>query len=144
LNSQNFRKKIWKKVWKFKFTKKFGYKPKLYVNFKNKIKNYVKFEFLSLKTLFLGQKVWQKFSKSLERVWKSSESLETGISECSEILEIVLFRTFQKLRKNDVQLELQKREKLVSTQKPTRKFGMQGLILNPTLPSPPKCHVLFE
>ncbi len=58
-------------------------------------KNYVKFEFLSQKTLFLGLKVW----KSSEKVKKS---LETGFSECSEISEIVLFRTFRKLRKNDV------------------------------------------
>jgi hypothetical protein len=42
----------------------------------------------------------------LEKVQKSSE---TGYSECSEILEIseiVLFRNFQKLRKNEVKLEL--------------------------------------
>jgi len=49
----------------------------------------VKFEFLSQKTLFLGQKVWKKFGKS-------SESLETGFSEHSEILEIFLFQNFQK------------------------------------------------
>jgi len=58
----------------------------MYVNFEKK---YAKFEFLSQKTLFLGLKVWKKFGK----FWKS---LETGFSECSEISEIVLFRTFQK------------------------------------------------
>jgi len=55
----------------------------------------------------LGQKVWKKFGKSLE-------SLETGFSKCSEfteISEIVLFRTFQKLQKNDVKLKLQKSQK---------------------------------
>ncbi len=72
-----------------------------------------------LKTLFLGQKVRQKFGNV-------QKSLETGFSECSEIseiLEIVLFWTFRKLRKNDVKLELQNHEKLVPTQKPTQKFG---------------------
>jgi hypothetical protein len=62
---------------------------------------------LSQKTLCLGQKVWKKFGKS-------SESSETGFSECSEISEIseiVLFQNFQKLRKNDVKLELRKSRK---------------------------------
>ncbi len=68
-NSRNFHKKVWKNVrklfenvhkfWKFKFWK-----------FRKK---YVKFEFLSQKTLFLGQKVWKKFGKSLEKVWKKFE-----------------------------------------------------------------------
>jgi len=56
------------------------------------------------------EKVWKKFGKSLEKVWKKfgkslekfQKSSETGFSECSEISEIVLFPTFQKLQKNDV------------------------------------------
>jgi len=70
---------------------------------------------LSQKTLFLGQKlgkslekVREKFGKSLEKVWKS---LETRFSEHSEILEIVLFQTFQNLRKHDVKLKLRKSRK---------------------------------
>jgi len=43
------------------------------------------FLFFDQKTLFLGQIVWKK-----------------------EISEIVLFQTFQKLRKNDVKLKLRK------------------------------------
>ena len=34
-NSQNFRKKVWKKVRKFKFGEKLGYYLKMYVNFEN-------------------------------------------------------------------------------------------------------------
>ncbi len=51
-------------------------------------------------------------SKILEKVQKSSE---TGFSECSEfteISEIVLFRTFRKLQKNDVKLEIRKSQYL--------------------------------
>jgi len=90
-------------------------------------KTSVKFEFLSQKTNpVFGSKSLEKFGESLEKFGKvrkvqksleSSEkfgkvwkSLETGFSECleiSEILKIVLFRTFQKLRKNDVKLELE-------------------------------------
>jgi hypothetical protein len=84
-----------------KFAKKFGKKfgnlssekvcilIKIVRQFQKFQKNYVKFEFLSQKTLFLGQKVW----KMLGKVQKS---LETGFSKHLEILEIVLFRTFQK------------------------------------------------
>ncbi len=127
------------------FEKKFGKKirnlssEKVWILFENVCKvqkfwkKFIKFEFLSQKTLFLGQKVWKfwkKFGKSLEKVrkkfgkssekfGKSLESLETGFSECSEISEIVLFRNFQKLLKNDVNSNFGNREKLV----PTRKFG---------------------
>jgi len=50
-------------------------------------KNYVKFEFLSQKTLFLDQKV----RKSLEKFGKLGKSSKTGLSKHLEILEIVLF-----------------------------------------------------
>jgi hypothetical protein len=88
LNLQNFRKKFWKKV---------QILTKIVCQFQKFWKNYVKFEFLSQNPIF--------GSKSLEKVQKS---LETGFSKCSEISEIVLFQTFQKLWKNDVQLELWK------------------------------------
>ena len=55
-------------------------------------------------------------SKSLEKVWKS---LETGFSEHSEILEIVLFQNFRKLQKITLNLNSGNCEKLVLTQKPT-------------------------
>jgi len=61
---------------------------------------------------------------------------KTGVSEHSkftEISEILLFRTFQKLQKMTLKLNFGNREKLVLTQKPTwmfgLKFGMQGLII---------------
>jgi len=83
------------------------------------LKNYVKFEFLSQKKLFLGKKVWK--------------CLETGFSKHSEILEIFIFRTFRKLWKNDVKLELRKLWKTCSNSKTDSKvrlkFGMQGLKL---------------
>jgi len=50
----------------------------------------------------LGSKILEKFGKSSENAEKVWKSLETGFSECSEILEIVLFRTFWKLQKNDI------------------------------------------
>ncbi len=64
--------------------------------------------------LFLGQKV--------------RKSLETGFSkhsEFSEFLEIVLFRTFQKLRKNDVKLKLQKSWKTCSNLKTDSKVWLK-------------------
>jgi len=60
--------------------------------------------FQGKKPCFLVKKFGKKFGKS-------SEILESGFSECSEISEISViwkFQTFQKLRKNDVQLELWK------------------------------------
>jgi len=47
----------------------------------------------------------------LENVQKSSERGFSEHSEFTEISEIVLFGTFQKLQKNDVKLELQKLRK---------------------------------
>jgi len=54
-------------------------------------------------------------SKSLEKFGNVRKSSETGFSECSEILEIVLFQNFQKLRKNDVISNFGNRVKLVPT-----------------------------
>jgi len=70
--------------------------------------------FLGQKTLFLGKTVWK--------------SLETGFSEhleITEILEIGLFQTFQKLRKNDVKLELQKLQKTRSDSKTDSKVWLK-------------------
>jgi len=92
------------------------------VRFQKFRKKYVKFEFLSQKTLFLGQKVRKKFGKS-------SEISESGFSECSESLEIseiVIFRTFRNLRKNDVKLELRKSRKTRSDSKVQLKVWNAG------------------
>ncbi len=62
---------------------------------------------MSQKNLFFGQKVWKKLGK----VWKNLETGFSEHSEISEILEIVLFRNFRKLQKNDVKLELRKSRK---------------------------------
>jgi len=101
-NSWNFGEKVRKKVRKlFENVRKFQ-------KFR---KNDVKFEVLGQKNLFFGQKVWKSSEKSSEKFGnfgKNSEILKTGFSECSEISEIWIFRTFRKLRKNDVQLELRK------------------------------------
>ncbi len=51
-NSQNFRENIQKKVWKFKFGKKFGYYSIMYIifeNFEKKYVNYVNYESFELK-----------------------------------------------------------------------------------------------
>ncbi len=56
------------------------------------------------------------------------KSLETGFSECSEILEIseiVLFRTFRKLLKNDVKLELWNSQKTRSDSKTDSKVRLK-------------------
>ncbi len=52
----------------------------------------------------MGQKFWKKFGKT-------SETLETGLSKCSEFTEISEIVLFRKLQKNDVKLELQKSQK---------------------------------
>jgi len=59
------------------------------------------------KNLFMGQKFWKKFGKC-------SETLEIGLSKCSEFTEISEIVLFQKLQKNDVKLELQKSRKTCS------------------------------
>jgi len=61
-------------------------------------------------------------SKSSEKVWKPLPVLgsKTGVSEHSEfteILEFVLFRTFQKLQKNDFKIEFWKSRKTRSDSK---------------------------
>jgi len=64
-------------------------------------------------------------SKSLEKFGKS---LETGFSEflkIPEISEIVLFRNFPKLQKNDVKLELQKLRKTRSDSKTDSKVWLK-------------------
>ncbi len=98
-----------KKVWKlFENVRKFQFFWK----------KYIKFDFLSQKTLFMGQKVWNKFGKVLK-------SLETGFSKCLEISEIVLFQTFQKLQKNDVKLKLWKSRKTRSDSKTDSKVRLK-------------------
>jgi hypothetical protein len=48
-NSRNFRKKVWKKVRKFKFGKKFGYYSIMYIIFENSEKKYINYESIELK-----------------------------------------------------------------------------------------------
>jgi len=76
LNSQNFHKKVPKKVRKFKFGK-----VRILTKIVRQLQNPV---FESKKPVF-GSKSSEKFGKSLEKVWKSSE---TGFSECTEFTEI--------------------------------------------------------
>jgi len=64
----------------------------------------------------------KKFGKRSEKVRKC---LKTGFSECSEILEIVLFQTFRKLRNNDVKLELRKSQKTCSDSKTDSKVRLK-------------------
>jgi len=61
-NSQNFREKVWKKVRKFKFRKKFGNYSKMYVNFGNFEKSMQRLSFW-VKNPCFGVK---KFGKSSE------------------------------------------------------------------------------
>ncbi len=67
----------------------------------------------------------KKFGKSSEKFGKSSEISEIGISECSEISEIVFFQNFRKLRKNDVKLELRKSRKTRSDSKTDSKVRIK-------------------
>ncbi len=98
LNSWNFCEK----VRKFKFGKSSDINQNC-TSISKILKKLLKVWVFESKTLFLGQKVWK--------------SLETGFSKCSEISEIILFQTFQKLWKNDVWLELWKSQKTRSDSK---------------------------
>ncbi len=69
-----------------------------------------------------GSKSSEKIRKKFRKVWKSSE---TGFSKHSEISEIVLFRTFQKLQKNDIKLELRKSRKTHSNSKTDLKVRLK-------------------
>ena len=70
----------------------------------------IKTLFLSQKTLFLGQKVWKKFKKVQNRVFRMF-----GIyGNCS-------IPNFPKITKNDVKLELQKLRKTRSDSKTNSK-----------------------
>ncbi len=67
----------------------------------------------------------EKFGK---KFGKSSEILETGFSECSLISLISViwkFRTFRKLRKNDVLFELRKFENIRSDSKTDPKVRLK-------------------
>jgi len=118
LNSRNFREKVRKKVWKFKFGKKFGNYSKMYVNFE---------------TLFFGQKV----RKCSEKVRKKLGNFGK-ISEISEKFRKLVFpnvrkfRNFRKFGNSELSENFEKMvsylnfgnyEIFVPTRKPTRKFG---------------------
>jgi len=130
-NFSEKKRNFWtRKIFAKKFGKKFGNlsweKFRILIEIVCQLqkfqKNYVKFEFLSQKTLFLGQKARkssEKVQKYLEKVWKS---LETVFSEHSEISVIVLFRNYKNYKKMMLNSNFENREKLVSTRKPTRKI----------------------
>ncbi len=100
-NSQKFCEKVQKKVRKLKFGNNFKY----YSNFKSNSKISKKlckiWGFRSKNPVF-GSKSSEKLGKTFGKVWKKFGNLETGFSECSEISEIWKFRTFRKLRKNEI------------------------------------------
>jgi len=80
-------------------------------------KSYVKFEFLSQKTLFLGQKVWKKFGKSSG---KSLEKLGNTVFRTFGNFGNCFIPKFPKItKKMMLNLNFENREKLV----PTRKFS---------------------
>ncbi len=73
-------------------------------------------------------KVWKKARKKFGNFGKISEISVTGFSEClviSVISEIWKFRTFQKLRKNDVLFELWKFENIYSDSKTDPKVRLK-------------------
>jgi len=71
-------------------------RKKVQILFENVLKfqkKFLKFELLSQKTLFLGQKVWKKFGKFRKKFKKFGNR----VFRMSENLEIVLFQNFRKL-----------------------------------------------
>ncbi len=86
----------------------------------------MKFEVFGQKTLFFGHKVRKSSEKVQKKFGKSLEISETDFSECSEIRKFRKFgnselsENFEKMTFNS---KFENREKLVPTQKPTRKFG---------------------
>jgi len=94
-------------------------------------KKNVKFEFLCQKTLFMGQKVWKKFRKNLEKVrkfWKLDFPNVQKFRKFWKLLFSKLSKIYEKMTLNS---NFGYHEKLVPTQKLTQKFGqkfgMQGL-----------------
>ncbi len=75
-------------------------------------KNYVKFEFFGQKTLFQGQ-------KSLEKVWKFWKQVFPNVRKFRKFGNSELSENYKKMMFNS---KFKNREKLVPTQKPTRKF----------------------
>ena len=100
----------------------------MYVNFENfeKMMYYLRFyPVFRSKSL---EKFGKKFGKSSVISEKSSVISETGFSECSVISvisEIWKFRTFRKLRKNDVLFELRKFENIRSDSKTDPKVRLK-------------------
>ncbi len=103
-NSQNFCKKVWKKFGNL--SSDINQNCTSISKISNKTTKSLLFNpvFESKNPVF-GSKSLVKFRKCLETGFSEhSEFLE--FLEISEISEIVLFRTFQKLQKNDVKLQL--------------------------------------
>ncbi len=68
------------------------------------------------------EKVWKSLEK-FGKVWKSLEKFGNRVFRTFGNLGIVLFQTFQKLQKMELNSNFGYREKLVPTRKPTQKFG---------------------
>jgi hypothetical protein len=104
----------------------------LYVNFENFEKNYVKFEFLSQKTLFWGQKVWKKYKKNLEKVWKRVFPTFGNFRNFGNFGNCSI-PNFPKITKNDVKLELRKSRKTRSNSKTDSKVWLKVWNAGPLL-----------
>ncbi len=92
--------------------KKFGYYSKMQVNFENFEKKYLKFKFLSQKTLFLGQKVWKKFGKSLE---KFGNVRKLGFLKVRKFRKLFFSELSKNYKKMTLNSNFGNREKLVPT-----------------------------
>ena len=97
----------------------------MYVNFENFEKMMYYLRFYPVFRSKSSEKFGKKFRKSSVFSEKSSVISETGFSECSEISEIWKFRTFRKLRKNDVLFELRKFENIRSDSKTDPKVRLK-------------------
>jgi len=100
----------------------------MYVNFENFEKMMYYLRFYPVFRSKSSEKFGKKFGKSSEKFGnfgKISEISETGFSECSVISVIWKFRTFWKLRKNDVLFELRKFENIRSDSKTDPKVRLK-------------------
>jgi hypothetical protein len=74
------------------------------------------------KNLLLRQKVW-KNSERVWKVWKKDRKKFGKGSESSESSEIPNFQNYKNYEKMMFNSKFENHEKLIPTQKPTRKFG---------------------
>jgi len=121
---------FWKKT-EFSNSRNFSEKVRKKVRILNKIvrqfqKNYVKFEFLSQKSLFLGQKVWKKFRKCSEKVQKMFRKVQKqGFPNIQKFWKLFYSEISENYKKNDVKLELRKLRKTRSDLKTDSKVWLK-------------------